>query len=158
MPLTDGTHHLTLFTKDMDRLIRFYEEMFDAETRHDLSEPGPGGGTLRHALIDLGGGFSLHPFEMSEPTGHEAGSTRMGARGHIDHFALKVPDEATLQSVRRRLFDAGASDGIITDFGAVRLITFEDPDGMEGEVAVWTGTDRVLTFADRTREHFERKT
>lgn len=56
MPVTVGAHHLTLFTHDMDRFIRFYEEIFDAETKFDLSEPGPGGGTLRHSLIDVGGG------------------------------------------------------------------------------------------------------
>ncbi|RWM78467.1 MAG: VOC family protein, partial [Mesorhizobium sp.] len=27
----------------MDRFIRFYGEIFDAETKFDLSEPGPGG-------------------------------------------------------------------------------------------------------------------
>jgi catechol 2,3-dioxygenase-like lactoylglutathione lyase family enzyme len=57
MPLTVGAHHLTLFTLDMDRFIRFYEEIFDAETKFDLSEPGPGGGILRHSLIRPRGRF-----------------------------------------------------------------------------------------------------
>jgi catechol 2,3-dioxygenase-like lactoylglutathione lyase family enzyme len=152
MPITKGAHHLTLFTDDLDRLIRFYEAMFDASTMFDLSETGPGGSILRHALIDLGGGFALHPFRMSAPTGHESGSAEMGKRGHIDHFALAVEDEERLQTVRRRLVDAGASDGTITDFGAVRLLTFRDPDGMEGEVALWTGEERVLHFQERRRE------
>ncbi len=152
MPVTVGAHHLTLFTHDMDRLIRFYEKVFDAETMFDLSEPGPGGGTLRHSLIDLGGGFALHPFQMPEPTGFEAGSMQMGKRGHIDHLALKVDSEEKLQEIRRRLVQAGASDGTITDFGAVRLVNFEDPDGMEGEVARWTGSRDVLGFEDRKQE------
>ncbi|WP_280173963.1 VOC family protein [Rhizobium sullae] len=63
MPVTIGAHHLALFTHDMDRFIRFYEEIFDADTTFDLSEPGPGGGTLRHSLIDLGGGL---PFIRSK--------------------------------------------------------------------------------------------
>lgn len=152
MPLTIGAHHLTLFTHDMDRLIRFYEEVFGAETKFDLSEPGPGGGTLRHALIDLGGGFALHPFQMPEPTGFEDGSMQMGKRGHIDHLALKVDDEERLQEIRRRLVQAGASEGTITDFGVVRLVNFKDPDGMEGEVARWTEADRVLGFDERKQE------
>ncbi len=73
MPITVRAHHLTLFTSDIDRLIEFYEQMFDAVTRSDLKEIGPGGGTLRHVLIDLGGGFSQHPFQMPGPTGYEAG-------------------------------------------------------------------------------------
>lgn len=136
----------------MDRFIRFYEEVFDAETKFDLSEPGPGGGAVRHALIDLVGGFALHSFQMPEPTGYEDGSMQMGKRGHIDHLALNVDDEVRLQEVRRRLVKAGASDGTITDFGAIRLVTFRDPDGMEGEVARWTDSKRVLGFDERKRE------
>lgn len=154
MPITSGAHHLTLFTRDLDRLIRFYEEMFDAVTRHDIKESGPGGGTLRHALIDLGGGFSLHPFQMPNPTGFEAGSMEMGKRGHIDHFALRVADEASLQEVRRRLFAAGASNGLLTDFGVIRLVTFKDPDGMEGEVALWIEKKEPLGFHERKQEPF----
>ena len=152
MPITTGLHHLTLFTHDMDRLIQFYETMFDGVTTHDLTEAGPGGGALRHALIDLGGGFVLHPFQMPEPTGYESGSTDMGKRGHIDHLALRVEDEASLQMVRMRLFEAEASNGIISDFGAIRLLAFVDPDGMEGEVAVWTDDNRILTLPERKQE------
>ncbi len=154
MPITAGAHHLTLFTSDLDRLVRFYEQMFDAVTRYDIEETGPNGGTLRHALIDLGGGFSLHPFQMPTPTQYEAGSMEMGKRGHIDHVALRVEDEDGLQEVRRRLFLAGASDGLLTDFGVLRLVTFKDPDGMEGEVAVWTGKEHPLGFDERKQEPF----
>lgn len=147
--VTVGAHHLTLFTHDMDRFIRFHAEIFDAETKFDLSEPGPCDGAVRHALIDVGGGFALHPFRMPEPTGYEHGSMQMGKRGHL---ALKVDDEECLQEVRQRLVKVGASDGTITDFGAVRIVTFKDPDGVEGEVARWTDNKRVLGFEERKRE------
>jgi hypothetical protein len=74
------------------------------------------------------------------------------AREVTYHLALKVHDEECLQEVRRRLVKASASDGTITDFGAVRLVTFKDPDGMEGEVARWTDSKRVLGFEERKRE------
>jgi len=152
MPITSGVHHLTIFTSDIDRLGRFYTGHFEGKVMFDLSEPAPGGGTLRHMLIDLGGGFALHPFQMPVLTGQENAHHDMAHRGHLDHFALKVESEAVLQTVRHRLVDAGASDGKITDFGAVRLITFRDPDGMEGEVAVWTDKHEVLSFQDRKHE------
>jgi len=154
MPITSGAHHLTVFTGDLDRLIRFYEDIFEANAKYDLAEPGPGGGILRHALIDLGGGFALHPFQMPEPTGYESGSMQMGKRGHIDHLALKVEDEERLQTIRRRLVDAGASDGTVTDFGAIRLLNFEDPDGMEGEVALWMEHERAVSFQERRQERW----
>lgn len=50
MPVTVGAHHLALFTHDMDCFIRFYEEIFDAETKFDLSEPGPRGVTRLSTL------------------------------------------------------------------------------------------------------------
>lgn len=152
MPITAGAHHLAMFTHDMDRLIRFYEEVFGAVTKFDLSEPFPGGGVIRHAMVDLGGGFALHPFQMPVPTGQEDGSMKMGKRGHLDHLALKVNDEERLQEIRRRLVKAGASDGTVTDFGAVRLVAFKDPDGMEGEVARWADSERILGFEERKRE------
>lgn len=77
---------------------------------------------------------------------------RIGQRIAQRHLALKVYDEECLQEVRRRLVKAGASNGTITDFGAVRLVTFKDPDGMEGEVARWTDNKRVLGFEERKRE------
>lgn len=77
---------------------------------------------------------------------------QMGKRGHIDHLALKVDDEERLQEIRRRLVKAGASDGTITDFGAIRLVSFKDPDGMEGEVARWTDSKSVLGFHERKQE------
>lgn len=152
MPITSGAHHLTVFTSDLDRLIAFYKNVFEAGVRYDLREPAPGGGVLRHVLIELGGGFALHPFQMPEPTGFESGSMQMGKRGHIDHLALKVEDEEQLQAIRRRLVDAGASDGTVTDFGTVRLVNFKDPDGMEGEIALWKHDERALTFQERRQE------
>ncbi|WP_245493042.1 MULTISPECIES: hypothetical protein [unclassified Mesorhizobium] len=80
---------------------------------------------------------------------------QMGKRGHIDHLALKVDDEERLQEVRRRLVKAGASDGTIADFGAIRLVSFKDPDGMEGEVARWTDSKRVLGFHERKQETWQ---
>ena len=49
------------------------------------------------------------------------------------------PDAFT--NICRRLVDAGASDGVINDFGEVRSIFFRDPDGMEGEVLIAKGGD-----------------
>lgn len=48
LPLLDDIHHLTFVTADMDRLISFYERVFDARKTVDLEEEG-----LRHAFIRL---------------------------------------------------------------------------------------------------------
>ncbi|MDX1746943.1 MAG: VOC family protein, partial [Halobacteriales archaeon] len=123
-----------------------YEAVFDAEVTVDMQE-----GPLRHALIDLGGGFCLHPFQHAHGSSHAAGSNAMFDRGHLDHFAIDVDDAETFQLLRARLVDAAASDGTITDFGAVRTVWFEDPDGMGAEIAIWSNGD-PLAFDDRREE------
>lgn len=147
MPLTAGVHHVALVTSDLDRLIEFYVSVFDAELIADLEEGG-----LRHALLDLGGGFALHPFFLGEnPPAAER--TEIFRRGHLDHVALKVDDLDTFETLRHRLVERGASDGTITDFGSVRTITYTDPDGWEGEIARWQAGP-LLTCDQRIHEPY----
>lgn len=111
--------------------------VFGASVFAELTE-----GPVRHALIDLGGGMALHPFEFTgRPT--DAPYGEMFQRGHLDHVSLNVPDEETFDVLRRRLVERGASDGDSRDFGAVRTVAFPDPDGWWGEIAIWTGGDPV---------------
>lgn len=146
MPITNGCNHVAIITSDLDRFISFYTQVFEADTTMFLDEDG-----LRHALVDVGGGCWLHPFELPGPSEHASASSEMFQRGHIDHLALAVPDEATLQLVRRRLVEVGASDGTLTDFGPVRTVDFRDPDGMSCEVAR-RAEGEPRTFEDRRVE------
>ena len=63
----------------------------------------------------------------------------MFGRGRLDHFALQAPDAETFESLRERLVARGLSDGLVTDFGVMKVLTFTDPDGLEVEVAHWVG-------------------
>jgi hypothetical protein len=65
----------------------------------------------------------------------------MFGRGRVDHFALLVRDAASLEALRERLVALGASDGVITDFGVMRVLNFTDPDGLDVELAHWVGGD-----------------
>ena len=131
MPLSTGCHHVALLTDDLDRFCAFYGEVFDAEVWAKLEED-----PLRHALVDLGGGFNLHPFQLLDPTDDARGSARMFGRGHLDHVAIRIDDPAAFEEARCRLVERGASDGALVDWGAVRTVSFQDPDGMDGEIAM----------------------
>lgn len=76
-----------MHTQDLDRLIVVYAEVFEANVPVDMQE-----GLIRHAVIHLGGGFCLHPFEHAEGSSHAAGSRAMLDRGHLDHIAIDVDD------------------------------------------------------------------
>jgi len=131
MPATNGFNHIALVTADLDRLIAFYVEIFEADVLVDLDE-----GHVRHALVDLGGGACLHAFSMPENP-HAAGSPDMFGRGHLDHVGIDVADDEQFERLRRRLVESGASDGLATDFGRLRVVGFKDPDGFEAEIALW---------------------
>jgi catechol 2,3-dioxygenase-like lactoylglutathione lyase family enzyme len=147
MPITTGINHVAFLTDDVDALIDFYTSVFDAEVLADLQE-----GPLRHAMVDIGGHAALHAFQRPD----SAGPTSFGPvfeRGHLDHIALDVADEEAFELVRRRLVDRAATDGTVTDFGRVRSVSFVDPDGWEGEVALWQDGP-ILTFDERIQEPY----
>ena len=128
LPLLDDIHHLTFITADMDRLISFYERVFDARTTADLEEG------LRHALIEVGPHTVLHPFQVPglEPPGQQP----MFERGRLDHFALNAASDDAFRELHRRLEAEGALDSVVTDMGSMLLFSFLDPDEGRHEV-VW---------------------
>ena len=129
MQLLNGIHHLTFVTSDMDRLIAFYERVFEARVTVDLEEEG-----LRHAFIEVGPHTVLHPFQV--PGVEPPGPQQMFGRGQLDHFALNAASEEAFGEILRRVVAEGAGDGVVTDMGSLLNFGFTDPDGGEHEV-VW---------------------
>jgi catechol 2,3-dioxygenase-like lactoylglutathione lyase family enzyme len=142
--LTAGSHHVAMLTSDMDRLIGFYDRVFDAEVVHEWNEDG-----LRHVLIDLGGGFLLHPFQVP---GIEVpqGELTMFKRGRIDHLALRAETADEFWELRDRIYREGASDGQVTDMGMLLSAGFQDPDGLWGEVCLDRPPDQAGGTGERS--------
>jgi catechol 2,3-dioxygenase-like lactoylglutathione lyase family enzyme len=129
--LVNDLHHMTFLTADMDRLIGFYERIFDAEVTLDREEEG----SLRHAFIEIGPHTVLHPFEV--PDVELPGRQPIFGRGRLDHFALNAASEEAFREIRRRLIDEGANateGGLVTDMGSMLSFSFHDPDGGWHEV------------------------
>lgn len=131
-----GVNHIAFLTSDLSRLAAFYEEMFGAAKVVDLPIP-ESEGAGRHALISIGAAASLHAFEFSRISPPPAAP--MFQRGRIDHFALNVSDAETFEQLRTKLLSRGHTDGTVTDFGVMRVLTFTDPDGHSIELAHWVG-------------------
>jgi catechol 2,3-dioxygenase-like lactoylglutathione lyase family enzyme len=129
MKLLNDINHLAFITADMDRLISFYQRIFEAQVLIDLEEDG-----LRHAFIEVGPHSILHPFQIPgvEPPGEQP----MFQRGRLDHFALNAASEEAFRELHRRVVAEGASDGVVTDMGPLLIFTFTDPDQGCHEV-VW---------------------
>jgi catechol 2,3-dioxygenase-like lactoylglutathione lyase family enzyme len=131
-----GVNHITFLTSDLDGLALFYEEVFEARRVMELPIPEPEG-PGRHALIAIGAGATLHVFEFARIPPPAA--RPMFERGRIDHFALSAADPETFERLRTDLLARGSTDGTVTDFGVMRVLTFTDPDGHAVELAHWVG-------------------
>ena len=130
--LLEGIDHVATITNVGDRLKQFYIDVFDATLERDGPE-FPGG--PRMMIINIGPATELNVFEI-EDNDQAAHQTPMFGRGRLDHIGLHAADFASFTAIRSRLIDAGASDGIVTEFGRKLSIFFRDPDQMECEVLV----------------------
>jgi catechol 2,3-dioxygenase-like lactoylglutathione lyase family enzyme len=131
--LLNDLHHMTFLTADLDRLIGFYERVFDARVTFDRTEEDPP--RRRHALIEIGPHTVLHPFQVEgvQPPPRAP----IFERGRLDHFALNASSEAAFREIRRRLMAEGAEStpgGLVTDMGSMSSFSFYDPDGGWHEV------------------------
>ena len=129
--LLSGINHVAVLTSDTDRLCAFYRDMFDAVVDGEL-RPNDG---MRLTFLKVGDTSELNVFEIDGNTEAQR-QTPMFGRGRLDHLALQAPSIAAFDTIRDRLTAAGASDGFVTDFGAILSLFFRDPDGLEGEVCV----------------------
>ena len=150
MKLVDGISHVATVTEDLDRMVGFYQRVFDAEVSEVMEEDG-----LRHQLVFLGDQVALHPFEV--PWASPDQRFEMFDRGRLDHFGVTAPSVEALLELRDRLLaehdGAGATDAQIRDFGALYSLHYEDPDGVQLEVNLfkdqWTELE-VLKREDWT--------
>ena len=129
--LLDGINHVAVLTKDTDRLVAFYADVFGATVFATRSE-APG---VKLTFLDVGPATQLNVFEIdgnAEADRH----TPMFGRGPIDHMGLQAKDKAAFDTIRTRLMERGATDGFVTDFGGALSVFFRDPDGLEGEVCL----------------------
>jgi catechol 2,3-dioxygenase-like lactoylglutathione lyase family enzyme len=127
---TDGFDHVATITNDADRLRDFYANVFDATVEHDGPE-FPGG--PRMLVLNLGEHSELNVFEI-EGNDEASRQTPMFGRGRVDHIGLRAADLDSFGEIRRRLMEAGATDGTVTEFGRKISLFFRDPDRMDCEV------------------------
>lgn len=130
MPITTGFNHVATLTADMDKIVKFYTDAFEAKMTFEMEA---GEDHPRMAILDLGGGAALNVFEVP-PEDIIGDRRRQGGRGPIDHFGLAVDSLETLEATRDRLRELGADTGEIQQLGSEWSLFFRDPDGMELEV------------------------
>jgi catechol 2,3-dioxygenase-like lactoylglutathione lyase family enzyme len=127
--LLAGLNHVAILTADLERFIGFYASIFEVEVVFQEHVP------FHHAILRVGADSWLHPIEtLGNP--HATAIPRTFERGHLDHIALTAASSASFNELRTRLIGCGASDGVVDDLGAFHTLSFEDPDGMRGELTL----------------------
>ena len=132
--LTNGFNHVAFLTGDMDRLHRFYTEVFDAEILTDGEETADSHG-VRLSIVRVGPNSELNVFQV-DGNRESQRQVPMFGRGRIDHLALQAGSLDAFETIRSRLMARGAADDFVTDFGQQLSVFFRDPDGLECEVTV----------------------
>lgn len=130
MARTTGFDHVATVTTDLDRIVGFYQHVFDARITFEMAATPA---HPRMVILGLGGGSALNITEQAAGTivGDRA---RQGGRGPIDHYGIAVASRAGLDDISQRLAAAGADVGQVQRLGDTWSLFFRDPDGMELEV------------------------
>jgi len=128
--LLDGINHVAVITQDTERFVEFYADVFGAEVG---GVDHPPFGTL--TFVHIGGNRELNVFEIDD-NDEAQHQVPMFGRGRLDHIGFQAASLDAFNEARRRLMARGATDGFVTDFGAIYSCFFRDPDGLECEVCV----------------------
>jgi catechol 2,3-dioxygenase-like lactoylglutathione lyase family enzyme len=132
-----GIHHTALSTRDADRLVRFYRDLFGFEVEFDFPwDESNEAFKQSHALHETAGrvvmiakGSSrLELFEYRKPTPRPDIAGRANADLGIAHFSIEVRDIAREYA---RLSAAGMKfqSGLVTQTPTIQMAYGRDPDG-----------------------------
>lgn len=125
-----GFDHVAVLTADLERFVRFYEDVFGAQIDGRLTEDG-----LTMAVLRIGPTSEINVFEI-DGNDEAARQTPIFGRGRLDHFAFRAESLEQFEQLREELTRRGCTDGFVTDFGQVLSVFFRDPEGLELEVCV----------------------
>lgn len=121
-----GIHlgHVSVATRDLDRLQRFYERTIGLRLVAVDHRPHPQGGRL--GVFCDGRSVALLAHECSDAEAET--DTDLASHHPIDHITFEA-DAAEFDDAVARLVAAGASDGKVHPDGPTFVVRFEDPDG-----------------------------
>jgi glyoxylase I family protein len=132
-----GIHHTALSTRDADRLVRFYRDLFGFEVEFDFpwdesneafEKSHAVGKTAGRVVMIAKGASRLEIFEYSKPAPRADIVGRANADLGIAHFSIEARD---IEQEYARLAAAGMKfqSELVTQTPTIKLAYGRDPDG-----------------------------
>jgi glyoxylase I family protein len=121
-----GVHHLAMICSDVERTVRFYQDVLGfplVDVMENRDYPGS-----THFFLDIGHDNLLAFFDFPGLGLEEA----VESLGSVQHVAISV-DRTSFEAIRDRL-DAGGIPYVGPDRGLTNSIYVKDPDGIQIEL------------------------
>jgi catechol 2,3-dioxygenase-like lactoylglutathione lyase family enzyme len=147
-PSWRGVNHLAMVTPDMDATTRFYAGVLGFPLVATTMA-----GPMRHYFFEMAPGNTIAFFEVkgAETFAKPAGGPSDRAI-QFDHLSFGVPDEESLELLRKRLLTAGSEVTTVVDHGFIKSVYFTDPHGIALEASYW-----VVDPTGRPADHGDRR-
>ncbi|MBI4042506.1 MAG: VOC family protein [Deltaproteobacteria bacterium] len=120
--------HVAITVADLERSVRWYQEILGLEVDRDVAWKGP------PMMMKVGGGSAIALFPASSKNLKLPPSSEQ-ALG-MKHFALNV--DLDQFEATRSLLESRGIDCTYQDHGSSISIYLLDPDGYEVEITAWT--------------------
>lgn len=146
-----GTNHVNLTVSDLDRSVKWYEEVFEVVAVGDETTCPPATSKpLRYrSLFDLRSmAYVVGLIEHPDGERERFDERRTG----LDHFAVHVAERDDLSAWVARLDALGIEHSGIKSFDYEDAVTFRDPDNIQLEVCWPNVSFWAMKLADRMQQ------
>ena len=124
-PAIDGFGHIDLTVSDVDRTVRWWEEVMGFKLINTRDTPA-----FKLRSVIHPSGFFIGFMTHSNPMGDRFDERAVG----LDHLALRVAERATLEAWAEHFDSLGIEHSGVQEEQAGPVIVFRDPDNIQLEL------------------------
>jgi glyoxylase I family protein len=128
MPAIKGFGHIDLTVSDVDRSVRWWEDVLGFRLISTRERPD-----FKLCTVIHPSGFFIGLMQHTNGAASRFDERAVG----LDHLALRVPDRGALEAWARHLDDLGVENSGVQDESAGPLIVLRDPDNIQLELWVF---------------------
>lgn len=127
MPEFTAIHHISITVTDLDRSVRWYQEVFGMNKVLEGPHPDDTGKYVLLSNLDFSMMIGLHVHPNNEQERFSE------ARTGLDHVSFGVPSHSELEAWESRLTELGVEHSPVDDQELYSVVVFRDPDNVQLE-------------------------